>query len=460
MSGFDRAELDALLDRFEQAGPSASDAGPELCEAFERWSNDAGKLHPELESIRADVQFAQGMHSTATGDYEAAIAHLHDAVETSQKAEHTRRQIYSLCSLAVCLEYVGMQEQASDRILESLSLADELGQDRLRAVASHSLTALYQAQGAYELMLESAMRTQAIADDIGERALQLRAYSAVSLAFAHLGRGASAVDWLMRGIALIDDSTQPFVETLLYLNLVFVHRCNGEQDRAALLAEEYVDRISELPAHHAAVAYVDLAELYIECGDLDRAEAMLHSTSGVADSNAIKAHLPQYFNVAADLYEARGDHERALAMLREHVDVERDLQGRQARIRMVAIERHFAADLAARTDELHHLRTVELVEKNEQLARLISEKEAVLDVVVNDLRNPLAAVVILTDLLLSKPRDGIDQQAVEVVESIRGASVEMRSAVDRLVTPDHIELSDAATEQDSLQSQPTHPTVG
>ena len=83
-----------------------------------------------------------------------------------------------------------------------------------------------------------------------------------------------------------------------------------------------------------------------------------------------------------------------------------------------------------------------------------------LDVVVNDLRNPLAAVVLLTDLLLSKSRDGLDQQAVEVVESIRGASVEMRSAVDRLVTPDHIELSDTAAERDDLETRPTHPTAG
>ena len=460
MSGFDRAELEALLDRFEQTGPSVSNAGQALCEAFDRWSSEAGASDPELESIRADVQFAKGMHSTAIGDYESAIAHLHDSVETSKKAKNARRQIYALCSLAVCLEYAGMQEQASERILESLTLADRLGEGRVRATASHSLTALYQAQGAYELMLESAMRTHAIADELGDTTLLLRTYTAVSLAYAHLGRGESGIEWLERGIALIDDSTQPFVETLLYLNLVFIHRCNGEQERAALLAEDYVDRIPEVPAHHAAMAYVDLAELYVELGDLDRAENMLQLAYGIADPSMIKAHLPHYFNVAARVYEARGEHERSLAMLREHVDFERDLQGRQARIRMVAIERHFAADLAARTDELHHLRTVELVEKNEQLAQLISEKEALLDVVVNDLRNPLAAVVLLTDLLLSELRDGMDQQVVEAVESIRGASVEMRSAVDRLVAPDHIELSDAVTEREDIQRRPRHPRVG
>lgn len=434
---FDQAALDRFLSQFEQSGPAIPDGIEDFCDTFELWIEHSGTQDEELDRFRADLLFIRGMLDTARGDYERAIEHLHDSIGTSGRSGNIRRRIFGLCSIATCFEYAGMQAEASSSIFEALDLAEELGDERIHAAVLHGLSSLYEAQGAYEQMLESTMRTLAITETLDDRQLLLRSYSAVGLAYGHLHRGDEGIIWLAKSLDLIDSATPRYVETYLNLNLMYLHRRSGRLDEAVLLAEEHLEQIAELPAQHAAVLYVDIAEVHLTVGDLDRAGEMLALADRVSDPEWMKAHLLGYYRVAAELHEAKDEPMLALEMLRRYMQLEKDLRGRQAQTRLVALERHFAAELAAKTDEVHYLRTVELVEKNTQLSDLITENNEILDIVVNDLRNPLAATRLLSDVLLTEVADravSIDDDVIDLVQSMKSATVEMSEAIDRLVS--------------------------
>lgn len=454
---FDEAALQRVLDRFERAGPAAPAGTAEFCEAFETWIDERSSNGEPVDDHRADLLFIRGMLDTAEGNYERAIEHLHESVRTSKQTGNYKRQIFGLCSIATCFEYAGMQEEASKSIFEALELADDLGDERIRFTVLHGLTALYDAQGAYEQMLESALRGLAIAEALDDRPNLLRMYSGVSLACAHLNRTDEGFAWLSKGLALVDTDTQPFVKTYLNMNLMFLHRRSGRLDEAVRLAEEYIDRIPELPAQHAAVLYVDVAELHLAVGNLDRAEDMLVLADQISDPEWMKVHLLEYYRLSAELHEAKGDATTALDMLRHHVNLEKEIRGRQATTRLVAVERHFAAELAARTDEVHHLRTVELVDKNAQLSQLIDQNEAILRVVVNDLKNPLAATRLLSDVLLDELEGRNDLRAADLVRSIKSATVEMADAVARLLDSQDTPRADGSPTLDLTSTEQFSP---
>lgn len=430
---FDRSSLDHYLDVFEQSGPALPDGIEAFCDALETWIAEGAGGDESPDWFRADLSYIKGMIENARGSYENAIDHFHDSMEASRTSGNGRRHIFGLCAIALCFEYAGMQVQASSSIVEALDLAEGLGNELVHATVLHSLTSLYQSQGAYEQMLESALRTVSLAEALDDRKLMLRTYSAVGLALAFLDRGGEGVGWCEKGLALVDAETPSFVKTYLNLNVMFLHQRSGRPEEAVRLAEKYVDGIAELPAQHAAVLYVDIAEIHISAGNLDRAGEMLAHADRVSDPDWMKAHLLGYYNVAAELHEAQGEPAKALEMLRRYMQLEGDLRGRQAQTRLVAIERYFAAELVAKTEEVHYLRTVELAQKNTQLSNLIRQNDEILHVVVNDLRNPLAATRLLSEVLLNEMSHRVDDDAVKIVQSMRAATVDMSDAIERLV---------------------------
>ena len=82
--------------------------------------------------------------------------------------------------------------------LEALELAEDLGDEPIRFAVLHGLSHLYQAQGAYEQMLESTMRTLAIAETLDDPQLRLRTYGAISLKYGYLDRADEGLVWLAR----------------------------------------------------------------------------------------------------------------------------------------------------------------------------------------------------------------------------------------------------------------------
>lgn len=446
--GFTEGDVAILVSQFDRIGPDDLAASADSCLALDSWieasAADGLPDRPDLDRMRADLWFMQGALCHIRGDLDGAISLLQRSIDCSKRTGHVRRQILGLRSISMCFENAGMQSQATTSVFEALDGAEELGDDTTLALVSLTLSALYQAQGAYEQLLESALRTCEIAERVvGDDLLRVRAYSCVGIALAYVGRANEGFAWLDRASVLISDDAPSLFKAALGFNRMFLLRHAGQIDEAVALAEEQVDLLAQLPSHHAAAMSVTMAEVYLDAGNLVRAEEMLEHADELARSEQMTAHLIAYYAAAANLHEAKGDAARALEMMHRHVKLDGELRGGLARTRLVALERRFATDLAAKTEEIQHLRTVELVEKNNQLSDLIHEKDEILHVVVHDLRNPLAAVQLLGEALTMDLEGQIDDAATDQLGSIRSATAEMRDTIDTLLASHRSEsLSD------------------
>lgn len=445
----DQDEIDHLLSHFDGEGPEHPDHIAWLCESFDEWiaeqSAAGSRPEAELDRYRAEIWYMRGTIANKNGDLDASLSFLVGSVQRSERVGNVKRQIMGLRSLARSYEYIGMQTESTRCIFDALDLAESLGDDRVLGLVLHGLSALYEAQGAYEQILESANRTREIAERVGDPHLLARAFGALSLSCGFLDRGAEALDWSEKALAVCRANGMSQAARTLSLNKIFLYQKAGRTDDAVRFAEEQLDAIAALPPQHAAALYVDAAEVNIVAGNLVRAEEMLELADQATHDERMKAHLLRYLIVAASLYAAQGNHERALEMMRRHHEYEQEVRGRAAQARLVTVERFFAAELAAKTEELHHLRTVELVNKNNQLSDLVHQKDEILHVVVHDLRNPLAAVQLLGESLVIDLGDKLNDDTLDRLQSIGDAAIEMRSTVDTLLASHESEPSSDAT---------------
>lgn len=424
-----------LLVQFDVTRLQDPPALQEYCDGLHRWieSGNGVQDSAEVDRIRADLWFMQGMLCHVRGDLDAAIDHLHHAIDRSKQIGYVRRRILSLRSVSLCYENAGMQTDATRYIFEALDLANELGDDHTIALVSHTLTSLYQAQGAHAQLFESALRTRDLAERTDDTLLLSRAYSGVGVALAYVGRADEGFAWLDRAAALVAGVSDPLTEIYFGINRVFLLQMAGRTDEAVALGHEQVPLLNQIPTADSSRIAVLLAQGLVSIGDFDQAAEMLKRADKIVQDGPMTAHLPGYFKTAAKVCEAKGDATGALDMMRRYITLVNDLGGQKAQARLVALERHFADELAAKTEEIHHLRTVELVEKNNQLSDLIQQKDEILHVVAHDLRNPLAAAQMLGEALMIDLSDRLDDELLSRLGSISAAAIEMRATVDKLV---------------------------
>lgn len=431
-------EIDRLLAQCDGDGLEDPSYATAYCAAFDAWITDQATdgIVPEreLDSFRADVWFMRGTLANASGAIGDALTFFEGSIERSANAGNVHRQILSLQAIARCYEYAGMQTESTRSIFEALDLAEKQGDDRTIGFVLHGLSALYEAQGAYEQLLESAHRTREIAERINEPHLLVRAYAAVGLSYGFLYRAEEGLVWMARALQLCTDADLQQTKSALNLNLIFLYYRGGRLDDAVALAADQLETIASLPVQHSAAIYVDVAEVNVAAGNLDVATDMLALADRAADDASMNAHVLRYCAVAADLCEARGDEAGALHMMQRYVRHVRAIRGREAQSRLVAVERRFATELASKTEEVHHLRTVELVEKNDQLSALIQQKDEILHVIAHDLRNPLAAAQLLSDSLVIQLEHVNDDDVTDQLRSIGEATAEMRTTLDKLLT--------------------------
>lgn len=425
-----------LLVQFDVTRLQDPPALQEYCDGLHQWLDSGNGVQDsaEVDRIRADLSFMQGMLCHVRGDLDAAIDHLHRAIDQSEHIGYVRRRILSLRSVSLCYENAGMQADATRYVFEALDLANELGDDHTLALVSHTLTSLYQAQGARTQLFESALRTRDLAERTDDTLLLSRAYSGVGIALAYVGRADEGFAWLDRAAALVADVSDPLTEIYFDINRVFLLQMSGRTDEAVALGFKQVPLLDLIPTADGSRIAVLLAQGLASLGDFHRAAEMLERADKIVQDGPMTAHLPGYYKTAAKVREANGDPAGALEMLRRYLTVVNDLGGQKAQARLVALERHFADELAAKTEEIHHLRTVELVEKNNQLSDSIQQKDEILHVVAHDLRNPLAAAQMLGETLMIDLRHQLDDELLDRLGSISAAAIEMRATVDKLVS--------------------------
>ena len=210
--------------------------------------------------------------------------------------------------------HLGLGDESLASIEHALSLlpAEEISAERGMLLRSQAKTMML--RGRYRKAVEVARETLSVADALGDLRLRGRALNTLGTCLVDLGEVERGVATLREAIALSRQEDDPWQENVGWINLADSLHLAGRLRDARTVVEEGLAR--ELSPHRVWLVILH-AELAIEAGEWDRAAAILDSIGGRPTGNTlVNLDLRR-----AELALGRGDHDLARERLDEAVEL-------------------------------------------------------------------------------------------------------------------------------------------
>ena len=262
-----------------------------------------------------------GRSYAVVGELEAAIGVFEAAL---QKAE-TRNDFVEVVRFSVLLSNAlidsGSFARAEELLGHTLARTQDTRDPLVHARLYWSQSRLHSAQNDARTAARYARR----ALDILQRTEHTQHTARAHHLLAHIendrGDAVQALDLARRSKDLLGDSGSELEHALFSLEEARALAKLGEREEAAALAMEVSGRLSESDSDDAGRGYCLLAEIYDELGEQARAIELFELAVELLDAHPSR-YLVQAYSRLAELLEAEGRKDDALAVLKKAVGVQ------------------------------------------------------------------------------------------------------------------------------------------
>jgi len=173
---------------------------------------------------------------------------------------------------------------------------------------------IYTERGEYDLSYETAINLLEEGDDAEDPYMRMRAYSAISHFYLRLGEYEKALNYCLHGLDYILELKEgrfifPKIDEIARMT----HKLKGTKE-ALDIYEFYLDleKTTEAPGDYIqSVVYMNIATIYIEELQLDKAKDFLNKAFDLIDANNYRFRKPRAHVLMAQLHLKEGDSVRA-----------------------------------------------------------------------------------------------------------------------------------------------------
>lgn len=401
-------------------------------EEARRRAEEARDIFRRLGNARgeAGATSAAGNVWRVTGDLAKALTCSREALALFQSCQHQPGIAAVLNNLGAIAHSLGDYTQAAVYFEQSLKLAREIGYRRIATYSLNNIGTVCEANEDFENALTWHHESLAMKQEVGDRRGQAISLNNIGLVLKKLGRPDEALGYQGRALTIFTELDDRWGQSYVHQGFGDLAKDAGDLPKArhhfaeALrLRGDVGDRILEGEA--MCLLGEVLLRLPAEEGSGERALAL------GADALAIgveKKALPLQILAHKLLHQARkasGDLARALEHCEQTVELERQLARRESdeKLKNLRVLRDVEATqrkLETEQDRSREL-TAALDEASRQHDRAVAAhaaKSEVLRVVAHDLRNPVAAIRSLSDLLAAEvERGGEAEEFVSLIAS-------------------------------------------
>jgi DNA-binding NarL/FixJ family response regulator len=317
----------AIANHFAAAGdrPAALRASVRAAEAAEQvhaYGHAAALLErvvelfdrvPEADSIagadRPEILGRAAEDHRLEGDFVRQEALVRAALVLVDERDEPHRAASLLGTLHNALWHLGRGEESLVTLEHGLSLLPPGEVSRERGMLLRSWAATMMLRGRNAEAVEAARETLSIADALGDASLRGRALNALGTSLMNLGDVEEGASALREALVLAEKAGLHWEQNVAYINLGDALHLAGRLAEARAVVEEGVAR--ELRPNRVWLVVLH-AELAIEAGEWDRADAILGSIGRQIGNSLVNVDLRR-----AELALGRGQHERARQLLDE-----------------------------------------------------------------------------------------------------------------------------------------------
>lgn len=363
------------------------------------------------------------------GEYPQALECFHKAYEVKVQTDDHEGASKVLVNMAIVYRKLGKYAKALEYNSKALILKEQTGDQLGESHVLNNIGLLHYDEGNFDTALEYYSKALHLKEQLGER----------------LG-----VSTVLTNIAAAYCKKSEYKEAVVYCN------------RALRLKEEL--GTSSGKSH----VYEVLGRAYLQTGEVESAEKSLMQALCFAQESNTRRQEASVYKWLADLYRSTNEWDKCAYYLEQHYETEKAIINEPIARRIVELETHdtvklaeFHYEIAKRDAEIEHIRNEELARalstvqklnqelaiRNAELQSLNEEKNMFLAMASHDMKNPLASVQMMAELLVhdaSLSLAEVRQFASDIVSN----SKRMYSLVSNL-------LDIHAIEEGKLRLQPT-----
>lgn len=285
------------------------------------------EVKPEITLMKIDILGTIAWTYRSLGDYGAAAENAMDSLKLAQAMGDRRREAGKLNVLSVIYAESNDLNAALEIGLKCLQYNREEGAVRGESVALNNLAMTYLELGQHAQALEACRESYRLADENGNHAVALTALATMGEVYLGMNDFARAEEVLSQSLSLARENNSGSDELNCLFNLGKVYQ-SQQNDRAALSA------------------FQNALALSLTCSDR-RTEFLCH----------------QYLS---EVYDRRGEYKAALKHYKQFHALKETVFNENTAKRLAGLQVVHQVETAKRDAEIHYLRTIELKREIEE----------------------------------------------------------------------------------------------
>ncbi len=404
-----------------------------------------------------------GLIYSDQGNHRLALENFLKALKIREAIGDKRGRQITIVNIGMVYQQQGDLAAAQQYFFKSLGLAEEINDKRGMSIVLVNIGGIYFQQGQYDLALDYNVRALRIAESIGYNSNTAFVLHKIGLILIKQGKVREALEYQERAFQTATKASNPRVIAYSLHGIAAAYQSLGRSDEARHYAERALDTARSIGM---AAIIKDAAELLATANaaqgrykDAYQAHQLFKQMSDSAQNLESRKHIAVLeANYKLRQQEIENDRLQALNHA-QHAEAQQQrllifaaLIGLMLVIILAIVLARAYSNKKRDNAELHHQQALleeqsqeieivnsQLQEQNLALHALNHEKNEFLGIAAHDLKNPLASIILGTQLLRMKEDQLTPEKRLERLETVEIVAARMQEIITNLLDVNAIE---------------------
>ncbi|RMH70030.1 MAG: hypothetical protein D6675_10740 [Gemmatimonadetes bacterium] len=386
-----------------------------------------------------------GVVHKSQGQYPQALENYHRCLDLQREIDDLQGIANSLNNIALTYFTLGDYPQALDYLQQSLSLYQQIQDPSGEARALMNLGTVYGELEMYDKARESFQKNLEFRrSHLNDRRGEGLALHNLGIICSELQEYDQALDYYRQSIEISQVIGDTFLEAVSRHNMGNTLRDLRRFDEA-LEAHQHSLNLRQQMGDLDGLSYSlqNLGELYgnpeVEFYDPVTALDYLYQALAIAQEQGSLSRQCEVHLVFSTVYQHVGDIDHAFEHHQKYHQLWVQLHNEKSTQALANLQAVHQTEQAKKEAEIYRLRNVELAQLVEQLRELVHEKTEIMGIVSHDLKNPLAAIMGLIDMLLRDDFQLSAEKERECKQNIKKISKRMLEMIVQLLDANQLD---------------------
>lgn len=284
----------------------------------------------------------------------------------------------SLNAIGVANMHLGTFAEALDNLLQSLELAEKLGDHRLKIKVFHNLGKLYLKMEDYSKALTYLQQGVKIADSQDQNKQNAELYVNICLAFLNLGRYSEALSHGHKAISLFENHVNNFGESDAFSTVGEVYAAMGHTFEALNYFKQSLELCQKFEyTKGIARAHYLIGNMMFNQRELQTSLEHLHLALDEAQKENYTSQIYRILHALYLIYREIGDYKNALIYFEKYHDTKEAVFNEDMATKIKSLEIMHEVRETQQNSEIYRLKNVELTREIEERKKVQAELERI-----------------------------------------------------------------------------------